>query len=474
MSLLSLLTRKPVKGQGPWPDDLKLIEFGNHKADVFTLRDAKQSIAIFGELGSGKTSGSGHLFAKKFLANGLGGLVLCFDISEADLWRKYLKESGREADGRFFSESGPHRLNFLDYEAKAHGVNFTENLVWLLTDMASVEYRVPPSGESNGFWQSQKRKLLRNAISLMQMAGEDLQLRKLHDMILSAPGTAAEVDFKEWKDQSYLFYLMSLASHKNGKSLEYRYVKDYWYRERPNIPSKTRGTIDADLTGMLDPLTRGKIGELFGTTTNLSPEDILDGKIVVIDIPVSFHRQIGQYAGVIWSQVFQRAVDRRKYAPPYDRPVFLWQDEAHWFATESDAMFQTTLRKKGIIAVRLSQNLANYLKVYGNENAVNTLLGNHASKIWHRNGEPGTNEWASRVIGKKYRAKHSLSMGAENGKMSASVNEAYEDSCPPHLFKDLLNGGEENDKTVEGIIFKTGRKWKGDLGWTKMRFEQTD
>jgi hypothetical protein len=31
---------------------------------------------------------------------------------------------------------------------------------------------------------------------------------------------------------------------------------------------------------MFDPLTRGKIGELFGTTTNIRPDDIMDGKIM--------------------------------------------------------------------------------------------------------------------------------------------------------------------------------------------------
>ena len=50
---------------------------------------------------------------------------------------------------------------------------------------------------------------------------------------------------------------------------------------------------------MFDPLTRGKIGELFGTETNLTPGDILDGKIVVIDIPVAKYREVGQYAALI-------------------------------------------------------------------------------------------------------------------------------------------------------------------------------
>ena len=35
---------------------------------------------------------------------GFGGLVLCPKIDEADLWRKYLRETGREADGIFFGE----------------------------------------------------------------------------------------------------------------------------------------------------------------------------------------------------------------------------------------------------------------------------------------------------------------------------------------------------------------------------------
>jgi hypothetical protein len=52
-------------------------------------------------------------------------------------------------------------------------------------------------------------------------------------------------------------------------------IINYWMRERPALASKTRETIDADFTGMFDPLTRGKIGELFGTGTNLTPDDIL-------------------------------------------------------------------------------------------------------------------------------------------------------------------------------------------------------
>ena len=249
--------------------------------------------------------------------------------------------------------------------------------------------------------------------------------------------------------------------------------------ERPALASKTRETIDADFTGMFDPLTRGKIGELFGTTTNLTPDDIFNGKVVVINIPVARYREVGQFAALIWAQLFQRAVDRRAYTPPEIRPVFLWEDEAHYFTIEQDALFQTTARSKGISVVRLTQNIPNFLDAYGRDgkHKVDTLLGNHATKIFHRNGDPTTNEWASKVIAKETTYKHSISTSGSihtaiglNSQMS--VSEVEEDSCPPKEFIGLKNGGRKNNYVVEGILFQSGRLWLRDQRWTVRKFSQ--
>jgi len=43
---------------------------------VFTARMAVEGCAIFGGIGSGKTSGSGRMLALKYLAAGWGGLIL--------------------------------------------------------------------------------------------------------------------------------------------------------------------------------------------------------------------------------------------------------------------------------------------------------------------------------------------------------------------------------------------------------------
>jgi hypothetical protein len=155
-------------------------------------------------------------------------------------------------------------------------------------------------------------------------------------------------------------------------------------------------------------------------------------------------------------------------------------NKAHYFTIEQDALFQTTARSKGVSVVRLTQNLPNFLDAYGRDgkHKVDTLLGNHATKIFHRNGDPTTNEWASKVIAKETAYKHSLSnsgslQSSSGFSSNASVSEVEEDSCPPKEFIGLKNGGKKNDYVVEGILFQSGRLWNRDQRWTVRRFKQT-
>src|SRR5208282_1599720 len=279
--LLSLLwprRKQPAQeAEGHWPLSLPLVRFSERAEDTWTLQDAFQGVSIMGENGSGKTSGSGQLLARKYLEAGMGGLVLCFKTDEADLWRSYLKAAGREADGRFFSIENQFRFNFMNYEAQTSGVDFAENLVTLLVDIASVQKRTEASGSEAHFWMPAKKKVLRNSIGLLLLVDEPIQLRTLYRMIVDSPQSAEHAASEKWQSESFLFGLLVRAEEKNGQHPEFEHIRDYWMREIPLLPPKTRETIFADFTGMFDPLTRGKIGELFGSGTNLSPNDALDG-----------------------------------------------------------------------------------------------------------------------------------------------------------------------------------------------------
>jgi hypothetical protein len=78
------------------------------------------------------------LLAKAYLRAGFGDLVLCAKIDEADLWRKYLRETGRETGGIFFGEDSSHSFNFLSYESAVSGADLEENIVNLTIEVARI------------------------------------------------------------------------------------------------------------------------------------------------------------------------------------------------------------------------------------------------------------------------------------------------------------------------------------------------
>jgi type IV secretory pathway TraG/TraD family ATPase VirD4 len=187
------------------------------------------------------------------------------------------------------------------------------------------------------------------------------------------------------------------------------------------------------------------------------------GNIVIIDIPVAKYREVGQFAALIWGQLFQRAVDRRTYTLPQTRPVLLWEDEAHYFTIEQDALFQTTARSEGISVVRLTQNIPNFLDAYGRDgkHKVDTLLGNHATKIFHPNGDPTTNEWASKVIAKETGYRHSISTrgsihAAIGLNSQTSFTEVEEDSCPRRNSSDRKTAAKRITTSLRGSSSSQG------------------
>jgi hypothetical protein len=121
--------------------------------------------------------------------------------------------------------------------------------------------------------------------------------------------------------------------------------------------------------------------------------------------------------------------------------------------------------------VRLTQNIPNFRAAYGSDNAVNSLLGHHVTKLFHRDDDPETNEWASKLIAKETRYRHSVFTQRDSGNQ-LSVTEVEEASCPPSEFMTLKNGGKTNNMLVEAILFQSGRLWLGELRWARRQFAQ--
>lgn len=389
--------------------------------DSFTVRDACEGVAVFGGTGSGKTSGSGQALARAYLTAGFGGLVLTAKPDERMLWERYARETGREQSLIVFSPEHPHRFNFMEYEINRPGVGagLTGNLVRLFTHVLEVAER-DKGGRNDSYWQRTMEQLLRNAIDLLVLARGRVSLPDIYDVITSAPQDVEEASSEQWQRSSLCFACLMEANERDlpaARAEDFHLTGKYWLSEFPALAQKTRSVIVSTFTSMADGFLRYPLRELFCTTTTILPELTHEGAIIVLDLPVKEYDDIGRFAQVLFKLLWQRSAERR-HVIENTRPVFLWADEAHYFVSKGDILFQTTARSSRVSTVYLTQNRGNLESAFGGSQAkadTDALLGSLLFKCWHANDHVDTNRWAAETIGQTVQYRASSSSTAQGG-----------------------------------------------------------
>jgi type IV secretory pathway TraG/TraD family ATPase VirD4 len=395
-----------------------------------------------------------------------------------------------------FSPSQPLRFNFLDYELNrgGAGAGITENIVQLLCEMLQVAERQSGQGgrDAEPYWARATRQLLRNVVDLLVMANGTLSVPDMYKAVISAPGSLKEVGSESWQKSSYCYQCLRQAESRQktpAQARDFEIVVDFFCVEWPALSEKTRSVIQSTFTGMMDPFNRGVPHELLCGETNITPEAIEHGAIVVIDLPVKEFGEVGQFAQVLWKLAFQRSIERRNLATN-GRPVLLWADEAQYFMTSNDAQFQTTCRAARVATVYLTQNISNvYAALGGGEQGkaqADSLFANLNTKIFHANGDPVTNEWAASLIGRSrqfmtnssssYQSNDFLSELAgfrSVAQSNAGVSEQMDFEVQPRRFTTLRRGGPANGWEVDGIVFQGGRRFRATgKTWMPVTFKQ--
>ena len=448
-------------------DPLDQVILGFSEDDPFTIRDSFEGVQIFGGIGSGKTSGSGALFARSYLAAGYGGLVLTAKVDETDLWRRYAQETGREDDLVIIGPDAKERFNFLEYEANHQdSAGLTDNIVRLYKTISDCVRGGAPSGSSDDpFWDNEFNKLLRNAIDLLRFAKEPITLDNIENVVMSAPLSVSEAESDHWKRDSYNYRTLVKANARDDASElspadkhDYLQTAGYWTRLYPKQPDKTRASVLSIFTGISDVFLRGILYQIFGTTTTVTPEASFDGKIIILDLPEKRFNETGVAAQVLFKYCWQRVVEKR-LVDDHARPVFLWMDESQLFVNKHDTKFQTTARSARVATVFLTQNIPNYYAALGGETAskafVDSLLGNMATKVFHNNSCAVTNQYAADLFAREWQTTHSTTVSGEN--FSSTQQKQLEYSVLPREFSLLATGGPSNDFQVEGIVYRGGR-----------------
>src|SRR5262249_42930122 len=160
---------------------------------------------------------------------------------------------------------------------------------------------------------------------------------------------------------------------------------------------RTGGNIQSNTMNVLEKFMQGNVRELVASgVTNCSPQDVLDGRIVVVDLPVLRYREPGQFVQIIWKLLTHRAAMRRDTS---DRDVVLWADEAQLHALPGvDSMVQAVARKHKLIQVAITQNLPLLFSVLKNKEDAISWISNLQSKFIFANGDKETNEYFSAIM----------------------------------------------------------------------------
>jgi hypothetical protein len=318
---------------------------------------------------------------------------------------------------------------------------------------------------NDDFWQSAVRQMLRNAMTLLQLAQEKICIDNIHKIIVTSP-TATRP-----KALGYCNDLLTLLSNsKVSKLRDFQIASEYFLEEFCHLDERTRSNIVSTFSGTADALQRGELARCFGAKkSSLVLEDIYrKGKILIVDYDVKSWGRIGQYAAGIIKYCFQMMIERREdISSKCARPVFLWADECQFFAIDNDQKFQTTARSSRTITVLATQNLGNLFDGYNKDKAY-SLLGNLGAKFFCQNGEFETNEWASKSIGREIVCRKSRNIGdsksstlkGDNTKSisySESLSEQKDYRLDPGEISTLKTGGPRWNCIVEFIFWQSGR-----------------
>jgi type IV secretory pathway TraG/TraD family ATPase VirD4 len=495
--------------------DTPLIHFGHNGDSAFTIRSAVESVQIFGGVGSGKSSGSGRRFAEAFLRVGMGGLVLTTKPDERKEWIKYCIDTGRLHDLVIIEPGGKYGFDFLEYISTTTDSNkaISDNILQTIKVVIRANQEQSGGQSEDPFWENAMDQLLTFVLELGMMAYGKIGVQLLYDMLQSLPKandsnqkssvendrdnafTAAFKIIKEKADKAVDAWYNKLSEKKqqefkDDRALYRRTVLEkfpearmlklldtFFFDTLRNLSSKTRSVIEFVCSNFLFRLLREPLYSLFcAGKLNVRPEDALDGKIILINLPVKIYNKAGSDIQILFKYLFQIAMEKRDISKN-DRPVFLWSDEAQTFIHEHDPVFQATARSSRVATVYITQNLNNYYAAMGGQKSeykVKSFMGVMATKIFHANADIETNRFASDLIGEAFFTDPSMNMSITKESFSQGQNTSIklQKIYRPEEFMALKTGGPFNNHNVEAIIHKQGDPLTKNGNHAKINFKQ--
>lgn len=329
----------------------------------------------------------------------------------------------------------------------------------------------------------------RMAMTIVKAAKGTCSIADLYEFCTSMPATVEERDSPDFRRRccgKWLEEAYRNAPDDPDVNLAADYVLGEWCR----MSAKTSTGIQAHLMNVLEKFMYGTVRELVaGGTTNVTPDDVMNGKIVVVDMPILKYRQPGQFVQMVWKLLTQRAVLGRKVTAD-TLPVCIWADEAQLHALpQVDSMTQAVARSQRLIQVAITQNLPLLISTLKSREDALSWLANLQNKFIFGNGCMDTCHWASQLIGSsrhlfmggsssqgEYDLVGDMWGGESGAKVTGSFNEQWHPDVPPEVFASdkMRKGGPEYGFMVDFYLHRTGARFpqNGNKAWLKVAMKQ--
>lgn len=477
-----------------WPFRRKRMPFllPLNRWDGISLGQLFEGSLWIGSTGSGKSSTAQHLMLA-LMACDCGMLFLTAKADDYAGIERLAKLARREADLVRFAPGEQWRIDFLNHELTSPGGSI-QTAGQLLQDLLDFSTRTSSQHTNEPFWQIAASRKVKMAMIVVFKAKGRCSILDLYNFCTSMPTMPGmitptkpedEALAQEWR-QSFCCQCLLEAHQKWPDDPDLALAGDFVLKEWPRHgDGRTGASIDAHVINLLGTFAHGSVRELVASdTTNITPDDVLNGKLLVIDMPVLVGREPFQFVQMIWKLMVQRAALRRVVTPE-TRPAVVWADECQMHMLPSvDSMTQAVARSQKLIQVGITQNFPLMVSVLKSREDVLAWMSNLQTWFMFANGDKETNELCSSRCGHSKHLFGSISastgpfdvvadyMGLDDQRGSFSMQEHWHPDVPPEEFVKLRKGGADNNFIVDAYVSQGGRRFSNRKTWLKCSFRQ--
>ncbi len=191
----------------------------------------------------------------------------------------------------------------------------------------------------------------------------------------------------------------------------------FFAEEWTQLAPEPRTSVQAHISNMLDPFLSEPYRTLFTGRSTMRVGEMLDrGKILYVDMPIAEYPAMSRTIGTLLKLEYFNEVLRRLDNP---RPSLFFCDEFQAFFThgksKGDADFFDKSRQSNHANIIATQNISGLLKQCRRPEHAETLLGLCQVKVFLRNTDHRTNDYASRLFGESIELIGGLSGQSGNG-----------------------------------------------------------